>query len=174
MAPPWLAPTKRTRATCKRGPSCWASLPTCWRAAPGAHLVSGGISQNTSALLFQELSIRTRISSFGEESFADELFGLTYTDAPNSILTNGAVDFGLLGVVAYPLLIVLIMRVSIEALSRFLPPLPMAIIILGAIFAMLQTETATSAYFVSIRNEIIFAIILFLYSRLPKFGLRRN
>ena len=112
--------------------------------------------------------------AFGEESFADELFGLTYTDAPNSILTNGAVDFGLLGVVAYPLLIVLIMRVSIDALSRFLPPLPMAIIILGAIFTMLQTETATSAYFVSIRNEIIFAIVLFLYSRLPKFGLRRS
>lgn len=112
--------------------------------------------------------------SFGEESFADELFGLTYGDAANSILTNGAVDFGLLGVVAYPLLIVLIMRVSIEALSRFLPPLPMAIIILGAIFAMLQTETATSAYFVSIRNEIIFAVILFIYTRLPRFGFRRN
>jgi hypothetical protein len=112
--------------------------------------------------------------SFGEESFADELFGLTYGDAANSILTNGAVDFGLLGVVAYPLLIVLIMRVSIEALSRFLPPLPMAIIILGAVFTVLQTETATSAYFVSIRNEIIFAIVLFLYSRLPKFGLRRT
>ena len=112
--------------------------------------------------------------SFGEESFADELFGLTYGDAANSILTNGAVDFGLLGVVAYPLLIVAIMRFSIEIFSRFLPPLPMAIIMLGAIFTVLQTETATSAYFVSIRNEIIFAIVLFTYTRLPRFGFRRN
>jgi hypothetical protein len=111
--------------------------------------------------------------SFGEESFADELFGLTYGDAANSILTNGAVDFGLLGVIAYPLLIVAIMRFSVEALSRFLPALPMAIITLGAIFSVLQTETATSAYFISIRNEIIFAIVLLIYSRLPKFGLRK-
>jgi hypothetical protein len=50
----------------------------------------------------------------------------------------------------------------------------MAIIMLGAIFTVLQTETATSAYFVSIRNEIIFAIVLFIYTRLPRFGLRRN
>ena len=112
--------------------------------------------------------------SFNEEAFADELFGLTYGDSANSILTNGAVDFGLLGVIAYPLLIVVIMRVSIEAFSRLLPPLPMAIIILGAIFTVLQTETATSAYFVSIRNEIIFAIVLFTYTRLPRFGFRRN
>jgi hypothetical protein len=69
---------------------------------------------------------------------------------------------------------VAIMRFSIEIFSRFLPPLPMAIIMLGAIFTVLQTETATSAYFVSIRNEIIFAIVLFIYTRLPRFGLRRN
>jgi hypothetical protein len=49
----------------------------------------------------------------------------------------------------------------------------MAIITLGAIFSVLQTETATSAYFISIRNEIIFAIVLLIYSRLPKFGLRK-
>ncbi len=110
----------------------------------------------------------------GEESFADELFGLTYGDAANSILTNGAVDFGLLGVIAYPLLIVVIMRISIEVFSRFLPPLPMSIIMLGATFTMLQTETSTTAYFVSIRNEIIFAIVLFTYTRLPRFGFRRN
>ncbi len=112
--------------------------------------------------------------SFSEEAFANELFGLTYGDAANTILTNGAVDFGLLGVVAYPLLIVLIMRVSIEAFSRFLPPLPVCIIVLGAIFTVLQTETSTASYLISIRNEIIFAIVLFLYSRLPKFGLRRT
>ena len=112
--------------------------------------------------------------SFSEEAFANELFGLTYGDAANTILTNGAVDFGLLGVVAYPLLIVLIMRVSIEVFSRFLPPLPVCIIVLGAIFTVLQTETSTASYLISIRNEIIFAIVLFIYTRLPRFGFRRN
>lgn len=111
---------------------------------------------------------------FGEEGFADGLFGLTYSDAANSIITNGAVDFGLLGVIAYPLLIVFLMRASIEVFSHFLPALPMSIIALGAIFTLLQTETGTSAYFVSIRNEIIFAIVLYIYTRLPKFALRSN
>jgi len=111
---------------------------------------------------------------FGEESYADGLFGLTYGDAANSVITNGAVDFGLLGVIGYPLLIVAIMRVCIEALSRMLPVLPMAIISLGAIFTLLQAESATSAYLVSIRNEIIFAVVLFIYWRMPKFGLRRS
>jgi len=112
--------------------------------------------------------------TFGEEAVADEQFGLTYADAANSIITNGAVDFGLLGVIIYPLLIVAIMRICIKAFSGFLPALPMSIITLGAIFTMLQTETSTSNYLVSIRNEIIFAVILFIYTRLPKFALQKN
>ncbi len=87
--------------------------------------------------------------SFGEEGLADGLFGLTYTDAANSIITNGAVDFGLLGVIAYPLLIVVLIRVSIEVFARFLPALPLSIIVLGTIFTLLQTESGTSAYFLT-------------------------
>lgn len=111
---------------------------------------------------------------FSEEEYADGLFGLTYGDAANSILTNGAIDFGLLGVIVYPLLLVALTRICIEVCSRFLPALPASIIALGTIFTMLETETGTSGYIVTIRNQIIFAVILFIYSRLPKFQLRRT
>jgi len=110
--------------------------------------------------------------TFGEEGLDDELFGLTYKDAANSILTNGATDFGLLGVIVYPLLLVWLFRFLIESLSRFLPSVPMAIIALGAIFSLLQAENSLTAYFVTIRNAIIFSVILFLFVRLPDIRLR--
>ena len=105
--------------------------------------------------------------SFGEEGLVDETFGLTYADAANSILTGGATDFGLLGVIMYPLFAVWLMRFSIEFLAKFLSPLPVSIIVLGAVFMLLETETTITGYLVTIRNEIIFAIILFIFSRLP-------
>lgn len=112
--------------------------------------------------------------NFSEEQLVDFLFGLTYKDAANSILTAGGTDFGLLGAIAYPLLVVLLMRVSIQVFSIFLEPFPISIIALGTIFTLLQTEYTATGYLVTIRNEIIFAIILFLYTRLPKFGLSRR
>ncbi len=104
---------------------------------------------------------------FSEEGLVDELFGLTYRDAANSILTNGATDFGLLGVIFYPLVMVWLMRLSVELPAKFLPHLPTAIIALGAVFMFLQTETTLTAYLVTIRNEILFSVILFIFSRLP-------
>jgi hypothetical protein len=111
-------------------------------------------------------------SILGEEDLDDELFGLTYRDAANSILTNGATDFGFLGVLMYPLLLVFLMRFSIDILSRFLTPLPVSIIALGAIFTLVQTENSLTTYLVTIRNQIIFSIILFIFSRLPILRLR--
>jgi len=110
--------------------------------------------------------------TFGEEGLDDELFGLTYKDAANSILTNGATDFGLLGAIVYPLLLVWLIRFSVEWLSRFLPAVPMAIIVLGTIFCLLQAENSLTAYFVTIRNTIIFSVILLIFFRLPRIRLR--
>ena len=108
----------------------------------------------------------------GEETLDNELFGLTYRDAANSILTNGATDFGLLGVLMYPLLLVWLMRLSVEILSKFLTALPVSIIALGAIFTLLETENSLTIYLVTIRNQIIFSIILLIFSRLPIIRLR--
>jgi len=109
---------------------------------------------------------------FSEEGLVDETFGLTYRDAANSILTGGATDFGLLGVIVYPLFVVWLMRFSIEILARFLKPLPVSIVALGAIFMLLQTEDTITTYWVTIRNEILFSIILLIFSRLPVIRLR--
>jgi hypothetical protein len=113
-----------------------------------------------------------KVVGFGEEGLVDETFGLTYGDAANSILTGGATDFGLLGVIVYPLFAVWLMRFSIEILARFLSPLPVSIMVLGAVFMLMETETTITVYFLTIRNQIIFAIILSIFSRLPIIRLR--
>jgi len=110
--------------------------------------------------------------TFSEEGVDDQLFSLTYFDEANSILTNGATDFGFLGVLVYPLLIVWLMRFSVETCSRFLSAAPMAIIALGVMFSLLQTENSIDAYLVTIRNTIAFAIILLVFSRMPAIRLR--
>ena len=110
--------------------------------------------------------------TFSEEGVDDELFSLTYFDSANSILTNGATDFGFLGVLVYPLLIVWLMRFSVEICSRFLQAAPMAIIALGVIFSLLQTENSIDGYLVTIRNMVAFVIILLVFSRMPAIRLR--
>lgn len=110
--------------------------------------------------------------TFSEEQLADELFGFNYSDEANSILTNGAVDFGFFGVLAYPLIVVLLFRFSIDVFAKFLPPLHLTIITLGVLFQFLQTENAVSNYLDALRSAIMIAIVLFIFSRLPRFRLR--
>ena len=109
---------------------------------------------------------------FGEEGLADMQFGLTYSDAANSILTNGATDFGIVGAIAYPLLLVGLLRFIFSALSWILPPFPASFIALEMIGTVLQTEIAITGYLVAIRNVIIFAAILWVFYSLPAFSLR--
>ena len=112
-------------------------------------------------------------SSFGEEDLADRLFGLTWGDAPNSTLTAGAIDFGLVGVILYPLMIVTLAKFVANFIFRRVPAFPAAIVGLSFIFQMLQTEGNLSTPLVTIRNAVIFAAVLYFYSRLPTFRLQR-
>lgn len=109
----------------------------------------------------------------GEEELANEVFNLNWGDAPNSILTAGAIDFGLLGVILYPLLVIGLTKAAARFIFRHIPPFPATIVGLALMFQILQTEDNLDAYFVSIRNGIIFAVILYCFSRMPTLRLRR-
>jgi hypothetical protein len=108
----------------------------------------------------------------GEESLDDELFGLTYKDAANSLITAAATDFGLLGVLLYPVTLTFIFSVSTRFLSNYLPALPMSIIALWIIFALLETEATLTHYAVAVRNEILFTVLLLIFYKLPAFRLQ--
>jgi hypothetical protein len=112
--------------------------------------------------------------TFSEEGLVDGLFGLTYTDAANSVLTNGAADFGFAGALVYPVLVAWLFRFSIAVLSKILPPLSVAFVVLGMIFTIVQTENSAAEYLGTIRNVIIFAVVLGLLSLVPQISLRNR
>ena len=59
------------------------------------------------------------ISPYGEEILANMQWGFSYRDEANSILTAGAADFGLLGDLAYPLILSLMLRPALESIRVF-------------------------------------------------------
>jgi hypothetical protein len=111
---------------------------------------------------------------FEEEGLDNELFGSSYLDEANSILTGGATDFGLLGMIAYPLLICWVVRSFFEFLGQALPTFVATFIITAAMGGLLQPESAITAYFVLIRNGILFGSVVWFFMALPAFRLSKE
>lgn len=108
---------------------------------------------------------------FSEEMLVDQTFGFGYGDEANSILTAGATDFGLVGMIVYPLLLVILARLIYGFLSLWLNPIALLFIALGLIFLFLQTEIVLTGYVSDFRNDIIFGILMQIFFLLPRFRL---
>ncbi|MFZ0661486.1 MAG: hypothetical protein WAM66_02240 [Acidobacteriaceae bacterium] len=110
--------------------------------------------------------------SLSEEEMDDQVFGLAYGDEANSVLTGGATDFGLLGVIIYPLLMVALYRVIFDATAKFLGVVPLMFVALSLIYAMIETEMTLSSYFESLRVAPFFGLAIALFMALPVIKLR--
>jgi hypothetical protein len=109
---------------------------------------------------------------FSEELLVDRQFGFGYGDEANSILTAGATDFGFLGMILYPLIIVAIARFLYDLIVRWLTINPLMVLTLSLILLFIQTEVILSSYLSEIRNGIIFGIVLALLMSFPRVRLR--
>jgi hypothetical protein len=109
---------------------------------------------------------------FSEEALVDQHYGLSYGDEPNSILTGGATDFGLIGMILYPLITIFVFRAVFRIFEIRLPPVPLLFLILSFIQIMLITEGTIAIYFDTVRNAALFGIVLAIFVSLPKFRLR--
>jgi hypothetical protein len=107
-----------------------------------------------------------------EEVVASAQFGTSPIDQPNSILTGGVIDFGLFGVIVYPLIAAWLLRKFVDVVSRYLPALPAAFIVLTVIFVCVQAENLASSYILIIRNDLLFSVILLLFFSIPAFRFR--
>jgi hypothetical protein len=112
--------------------------------------------------------------NFAEESLSNTLFGTTYYDEANSVLTAGALDFGMLGIVFYPLLLTVMLRSFFEFISQSLPTFAAALIIIAGIAQLLQPETNMDAYFIIMRNGLLFGSVVWFFIALPAFRLRKE
>ena len=109
---------------------------------------------------------------FSEEHLANSLFGSNYTDEANSVLTTGAVDFGLWGVLFYPLLAALMVRVFFEFVAESLPVFASCFVILASFTTLLEPEVMVSTYFLIIRNGIFFGSFVWFVMALPEFRVK--
>ena len=109
---------------------------------------------------------------FTEEGLADQLFGANYTDEANSVLTAGAVDFGVWGVFAYPLLVVLVLRVFFEVFGETMPVFVSCFVILAACSRLLEPETTVTSYIIIFRNSIVFGSLAWFIISLPEFRIK--
>jgi hypothetical protein len=112
--------------------------------------------------------------TFGEEALDNELFGSTYFDEANSIFTAGATDFGLLGIIAYPLLLCWVFRSFFEVIGQSLPTFVATFIILAGINGLLQPETGITSYIIDMRNSLLFGAVVWFFIALPAFRLRKE
>jgi hypothetical protein len=141
----------------------------------GSSLHTPGLGEDTIGLI--QLSIPSIIypekdKFFNEETLTDRLFGFSYGDQANSLLTAGATDFGLLGVIAYPLIVAWILRTTIEFVSWRLNQGSTLLIILAVIFLSIQTEDSLTGYVNSLFYGLIFSLGFVVFFSLPHIRLK--
>ncbi len=111
---------------------------------------------------------------FGEEGLANELFGSTYGDEANSIFTGGVIDFGLFGMVLYPLLLCVMLRAFVEFAGQTLPTFVATFMIFSTFSGLLQPENGLTTYFIIVRNGLLFSTVIWFFIALPAFRLRKE
>jgi hypothetical protein len=103
-----------------------------------------------------------------EEGLANEHFGLPDSDDANSILTGGIIDFGLAGVLVYPLLVCFLTRLLLRLASGVLNSEGQIVLILSALSAFIVVEVEVGDYVMEWRNMAILAVMWGILARFPK------
>ncbi len=109
---------------------------------------------------------------FTEEGLVDEQFGFSYGDEANSVLTAGATDFGFIGMIIYPLAMIVLIRLFYNFTAACFATAPLMFVALSIIALMLATEGTLGSYFEVLRDSFFFGIMLALFMVLPKIKLR--
>lgn len=111
-----------------------------------------------------------------EETTASQTFGIYYPDQPNSVLTAGALDFGLYGVMIYPIVIILLFSLVLREISKHFYYEVFVFALAAFVQVAMAAENEISAYFVTVRNIIIFSILFYLIARMAliRWKLRRD
>jgi hypothetical protein len=104
---------------------------------------------------------------YSEESIADTQFNFAYKDEANSLYTAGAIDFGLWGMIIYPILIWILFRGVAEIVRINLPEMVSTIIILALLYNSLITEAGLWVHLLTIRDSLLFSIFLWAFFKAP-------
>lgn len=111
---------------------------------------------------------------YQEEAVANMQFHFSFIDEANSTLTAGALDFGLWGIILYPIALCGLLRLFSEFVGSTLPTMASSFVLLALIFNSLMTEVGLWGHFVAVRDGLIFSFILWFISKLPVVRLRHH
>jgi hypothetical protein len=111
---------------------------------------------------------------FTEEGLANVLFGADYGDEPNSVFSCGIIDFGMLGLLLYPLFFIFLLRYFIEFVGDVMPPLAACFVVLLILAAALEPELDVADYFLAIREGILTGAVVWALTNMPAIQLTRK
>lgn len=110
--------------------------------------------------------------TISEEGFASQVFGVFYPDLANSLFTAGAIDFGVWGVMIYPIVTILCLSYIFRLCSTYFSFEVIFFGLAAFLLTVIAAEQNLASYFGVFRNWVIFAIFLYLASKLPRFEWR--
>ncbi|MDG7000561.1 MAG: hypothetical protein JRN15_15815, partial [Nitrososphaerota archaeon] len=107
--------------------------------------------------------------TIAEEDLASQTYHLFYPDESNSIFTAGALDFGLWGVLIYPIAVVMLCSFIQRMASAYFSYEVAVFGFILFLLVMIAPEHQLGAYFVAIRNLLAFSGFVYILSKMPSF-----
>jgi hypothetical protein len=109
---------------------------------------------------------------YSEESIANTQFNFSYKDEANSLYTAGAIDFGIWGMIFYPILVWILFRTVAEFVRANLAEMISTIVIVGLLYNSLITEAGLWVHLLAVRDSLLFSIFLWFFFKVPSIALR--
>ncbi len=111
---------------------------------------------------------------YSEESIANTTYHFNYVDEANSLYSAGAIDFGIWGMILYPIVVSALFRIVAEFARVNLPEVVAVIVILALIYSALATEAGLWVRLLALRDTLCFSAALWLFFKIPAFAVARR
>ena len=102
-----------------------------------------------------------------EEDYASELFERDYPDQANSLFTAGIIDFGLLGILTYPIIALLLLSWYVNFTRRYFRYEIYLMGLAQILMTAIATEQDAGSYPEAIRNALVCAVFYYLLIKIP-------
>jgi hypothetical protein len=111
---------------------------------------------------------------YAEENVANMTYHFAYKDEANSLYSAGAIDFGIWGMIFYPIIITALFRIVAEFARVNLPEVAATLVILFLLYNALITEAGLWIRLLAIRDSLLYSILLWLFFKIPAFSMTQR
>ena len=111
---------------------------------------------------------------YTEESVANTTYGFHYKDEANSLYSAGAIDFGIWGMIIYPIVISALFRLMAEIMRVNMPEVVATMVVLFLAYNALLTEAGLWVRLLAIRDSLLYAAFLYVVFKIPEFSFSAN